>query len=175
MQELTTPELKGEQIELYNKCGFQTKCLCTFWLNCLIFVEWMTEITCLFDATSVDRVCLKPLLPDSLERPYRTCIALRNEIHWVMEDRCLYHSYPAFPLCFVLYSNFIPFFFNNAVGRNVNPVYCWQERNGRKTHSCPKNGRFKVYFVSGIKEAVMDVECQNYYNRLLVHWSSIYK
>ena len=27
-----------------------------------------------------------------------------------MEDRCLYHSYPAFPLCFVLYSNFIPFF-----------------------------------------------------------------
>ena len=36
------------------------------------------EITCLFDATSVDRVCLKPLLPDPLERPYRTCIALRN-------------------------------------------------------------------------------------------------
>ena len=92
-----------------------------------------------------------------------------------MKDHCLYHSYPAFLLCFVLYSNLIPFFFNNAVGRNVNPVYCWQERNGRKTHSCPKNGTFNLYFVTDIKEAVMDVECENYYNRLLVHWSSIYK
>ena len=177
MQELTTPELKGKQIKLYSKSRFQTKCLCPLCLNCLIFVEWSDcEITCLLDVTRVDRVWKLCSLPirETIQTLYCIDKLLIKYHEWWKTMVSTTLIQPSFSFLYYIPTWFRFFFLNNAVGRNVNPVYCWQERNGRKTHACPKNGRFNLYSVSGIKETVMDVECQNYYHRLL-HWSSIYK
>ena len=158
MRELTTQELEREQLKLYCKSRFQTKYLCQFLMNCLIFVGWSDcKITCLLDATSVD--CGWKLCFLIHQRGH-----MEHALHWQIKHiewwKTIVSTTPIQPSFSFLY--YIPtwfhFFLNNAVGRNVNPVYCWQERNGRKTHSCPKNGMFNLYFVSGTKEAVIEVE-----------------